>query len=244
MGLRIDDGVLLRHPRLRRLLGIPDPPFVLPRRLESVTRPGFVLAPYTPDDERDWAEARGDSRDWLAPWDSTDPLGTPPVSFARWVRGMDRDALLGQSATFTMRQDGVFVGEISLGAISYGALRSGVAGYWVARREAGHGYAPLALAVAADWAFFCPTGPRLNRLEIDLLPSNAASRRVVEKNHCAYRGVRPAWMHVAGRWRDHEVWDMMAADALGVPEATYRPGGTGPRTAAGMHPCETRLLWT
>lgn len=226
------------------MLGMPDPPFVLPRRLESMTRPGFVLAPYAVSDEEEWAEARYDSRDWLSPWDSTDPLGAPPVSFTQWVQGMDADALLGRSVTFTLRQDGRFVGEISLGAISYGALRTAIAGYWVARREAGHGYAPLALAMAADWAFFCPSGPRLNRLEIDLLPSNAASRCVVEKNRCAYRGVRPAWMHVAGRWRDHEVWDMMAADVLGVPESSYRPDGQQARAAARTHPCERRLALT
>ncbi len=234
-------GFLLRHPHARAFLHVPDPPFARPEMLESVTLPGFVLRPYRLCDEQDWQRARQDSRDWLAPWDSTDPMDKPAMDFAHWVADLDWQALTGSALVLTMRKDGRFVGEISLGALEFGSLRSGIVGYWVCRDAAGHGFAPLALAVLADWAFFDPTGPRLNRVEVDLLPGNARSRRVAQKNGMSLRGIRPAWMHVAGHWEDHEVWDLLAADVLGSARRTYRPDGPQARAAAREHPCERRL---
>ena len=67
---------------------------------------------------------------------------------------------------------GRIVGQISLGAICYGAMRTGVVGYWVDERCAGRGYAPMAVTLLADWAMFDPSGPQLHRVEIDLLPEN------------------------------------------------------------------------
>ena len=52
------------------------------------------------------------------------------------------------------------VGQISLGAIVYGAMRTGVVGYWVDQRCAGRGFAPMALAMLADWALGDHSGPR------------------------------------------------------------------------------------
>ena len=233
---------LLRHPALRRRLGVPDPDFVRPQILSSRARPGFDLRPYRLDDEEAWSNARLSSRAWLEPWDSTSPVPQPAMGFRQWLRALDWEALRGQAVVFAMHDGGRFVGEISLGAIGLGALRSAIAGYWVSQQAAGHGYAPLALAMLADWAFFDPTGPRLNRIEVDLLPSNSRSRRVVEKNGLTRLGIRRAWMHVAGQWQDHEVWELLAADVLGVPARQYRPAGRASLRAAGRHPCEERLL--
>lgn len=232
---------LLAHPHIRRSLGIADPPFRAPTRLVSHLNPDFTLQPYALSDENEWQKVRSSNRDWLTPWDSTDPLNSPSINYKNWITLLSWDLLRGNGIAFTMRFHGVLVGEISLGAMNYGALRSAIVGYWVSHDAAGNGFAPLALAMVADWAFFAQTGPHLNRLEVDLIARNARSRRVVEKNGFSYCGRRRAWMHVAGQWQDHEIWDLCAADVLGVPAQTYQPLGREVQSAAVTFPCETRL---
>ena len=113
-------------------------------------------------------------------------------------------------------ESGRIVGQISLGAICYGAMRTGVVGYWVDERCAGRGYAPMAVTLLADWAMFDPSGPQLHRVEIDLLPENERSRKVALKVGASYEGMRKAYMFVNGQWRDHESYALL-------PE--YAPNG-------------------
>jgi len=43
----------------------------------------------------------------------------------------------------------------------------------------------------------------LHRIEINLRPENAASRRVAEKAGYMYEGERSKYLHIDGDWRDH-----------------------------------------
>ena len=70
-----------------------------------------------------------------------------------------------------------------------------------------------AVALLADWAMFDPTGPRLHRMEIDILPENKRSRAVARKVGATLEGVRRAYMYVNDQWRDHESYVLMAEDA-------------------------------
>ena len=74
-------------------------------------------------------------------------------------------------------------------------------------------FAPMAVALLADWAMFDPTGPRLHRMEIDILPENKRSRAVARKVGATLEGVRRAYMYVNGQWRDHESYVLMTEDA-------------------------------
>lgn len=171
------------------------------------------LRPLTLDDEDEWNAVRWDNRDWLAPWDSGDPTHGTPLTFNTWIQRQRRSEEQGTGALFGIIHNGHIVGQISLGAVSYGSMRTGVVGYWVSQRVAGHGFAPLALALLADWALADPDGPRLHRLEIAILPENHRSRRVVEKLHAHAEGVRLKYMYINGEWRDHETYSLLAEDA-------------------------------
>ncbi|WP_033494024.1 GNAT family N-acetyltransferase [Bifidobacterium biavatii] len=185
-----------------------------PGRIDVASLP-IRLRPLTMDDEDEWNNVRWCNRDWLAPWDSGDPMHGSPLTFAMWIQRQRQSEAAGTGALFAIVRNMSIVGQISLGAISYGAMRTGVVGYWVDQRQAGHGYAPLAVAMLADWAFYDPSGPRLHRLEIALLPENARSRRVVEKLGAHCEGVRTGYMYINGRWRDHETYSLLAEDAEG-----------------------------
>ena len=171
------------------------------------------LRPLTSADYDEWNEVRWRNDAWLKPWESNDPMHGASISYKELMRRLRRNERDGSGAVFAIEHHGRIVGQVSLGAICYGAMRSGVVGYWVDERCAGRGYAPMAVALMADWAMFDATGPHLHRMEIDMLPENERSRNVAIKLGATYEGVRRAYMYVNGRWRDHESYVLMAEDA-------------------------------
>ncbi|WP_206692024.1 GNAT family N-acetyltransferase [Bifidobacterium dentium] len=185
------------------------PQFIQSRALQVPIR----LRPLTADDDDEWNEVRWRNDAWLRPWESGDPLHGQSMSFDMWIRRLRSNERDGTGVVFVMEHQRRIVGQISLGAICYGAMRTGVVGYWVDERCAGRGFAPMAVTLLADWAMFDPDGPHLHRLEIALLPENARSRRVAVKVGAHFEGVRRAYMYVNGRWRDHETYAMTSEDA-------------------------------
>lgn len=183
-------------------------------RPPRLTHPGFpiVLRPLTMDDEDGWNEVRWRNNDWLAPWESGDPMHGGSITFNQWVQRQRRNEQHGVGVIFAIEYQMRIVGQISLGAIVYGAMRTGVVGYWVDQRCAGRGFAPMALAMLADWALGDPFGPALHRLEIAILPDNARSLAVVRKVGAHHEGLRERYMYVNGQWRDHVTFALLAED--------------------------------
>jgi ribosomal-protein-alanine N-acetyltransferase len=60
---------------------------------------------------------------------------------------------------------------------------------------------------ACRWAFG-PAG--LHRLEAGTLTDNIASQRVLERNGFERIGLAPRYLHIAGRWRDHILFQRIA----------------------------------
>ncbi|KAB8299635.1 GNAT family N-acetyltransferase [Bifidobacterium apri] len=208
--------------------------FVMPKTLTAPSGATPIgLRPCTLDDEDELQALRWRNQAWLSPWDSDDPLGGPGLTFNQWVCDLRRREREGSGALFVIVEHGRIVGQVSLGAITYGAMRSGLAGYWVDEAVAGRGIAPLAVAMLADWAFDCPDGPRLHRIEIAIIPDNYRSRRVAQKLGAIDEGLRRQYMHVNGRWRDHESYVLFAQDRpAGGLAAALAAHGQVPRAAA------------
>lgn len=172
----------------------------------------ITLRPMTVSDADEWNEIRWSNNDWLAPWESGDPMHGQLLSFNAWLQRQRRSQANGTGALFVIEYQSRIAGQISLGAINYGSMRTGVVGYWVDQAHAGRGFAPMAVALLADWAFADPTGPNLHRLEIGMLPDNERSRRVAEKVGAHHEGIRPRYMYVNGQWRDHDTYCLLAED--------------------------------
>lgn len=173
----------------------------------------FILRPLTMRDEAEWNEVRWRNDAWLSPWESGDPMHGGGLTYAQWIHYLRANEREGVGAVFAMEHDGHIVGQISLGAICYGAMRTGVIGYWVDHAQAGNGFAPMAVCMLADWALASPIGPMLHRLEIAIMPHNKRSLRVVEKIGANHEGLRRGYMYVDGRWHDHETFSLLAEDA-------------------------------
>ena len=163
------------------------------------------------------------NREWLEPWEASNPeaAGTAP-SYRSFVRQMRQQARAGQSLPWLIteldpvsrRQE--LVGQLTVSGITLGSFRSASLGYWVDGAQAGRGIAPMAVAMATDYCF---QHLRLHRMEINIRPENAKSLRVVEKLGFRDEGLRERFLHIAGRWADHRSFALTAEE---VPEGLVR----------------------
>lgn len=168
----------------------------------SLTDGELTVRPLRSSDGAAWLEVRSRSAAWLSRWDATNPPDShdEPMSFRAMVRHYRGEARAGRSLALAVLVAGRFCGQVTLGGISWGSLRSGYIGYWIDHASAGHGYIPRAVALTADYAF---STLGLHRIEINIRPENAASIRVVEKLGFRYEGLRRRYLHIDGDWRDH-----------------------------------------
>ncbi|QLQ14922.1 MAG: GNAT family N-acetyltransferase [Micropruina sp.] len=173
------------------------------------------LRPLRLRDERAWDEVRSRNRDWTGPWDSTVPPGSSEEapSFRTFVRAYRGDAKRGRMLPWAVwcgtGPAARLAGQLTISGITRGAAQWAQAGYWVDRAWAGRGVIPTALALAADH-LFGTLG--LHRLEVAIRPENTKSVRVVEKLGFRLEGRRERYLHVAGDWRDHDVYVLTAEE--------------------------------
>ena len=179
------------------------------------------LRPLRQRDAQVWREVRSRNASWLRRWEATSPSpeADAPPTYAAMVRRLRAEARDGRTMPFVVTYGGDLVGQLTVGGITWGSLRSAYIGFWVDEAVAGRGIMPTAVAMATDYCFALG----LHRVEINIRPENTASRRVVEKLGFRPEGLRPKYLHIDGDWRDH------LSFALTVDEV---PGGLLPRWRA------------
>ncbi len=194
-----------------------------------------LLRPYRRTDSADWVRIRRANEAWLAPWEPTAPGGdwnrhNSPGAYRSILRDMRLSARDGTAMPFAICYDGELVGQLSIGNIVRRAFCSGYAGYWVDSAAAGRGITPTALALAVDHAF---RRGGLHRIEVNIRPENAASRRVVEKLGFREEAYHRRYLHIDADWRDHIGYALTVedlADEGGLVQRWHRlrppvPGG-------------------
>lgn len=129
------------------------------------------------------------------------------MSYRSMIGSMRRRARSGQSMPFALTWDDTMVGQLTVNGISWGSARWASLGYWVAESHAGRGITPTAVALVCDHLF---TVVQLHRVEIAIRPENAASLRIVEKLGFTEIGMAPKFLHIAGHWRDHRIFQVLA----------------------------------
>lgn len=183
-------------------------------RSPTVSDGGITLRLIRQRDAGEWREVRRRNRDWLKPWEASLPpeaslITEVPATFGEMVRRMRREARAGRSLPWAIIVDGRFAGQLTVGGITYGSLRSAYIGYWIDKELAGRGIMPAAVAMACD---SCLDVMRLHRIEINIRPENTASLRVVEKIGLRKEGERPKFLHIDGEWRDHVTYVVVSGE--------------------------------
>ena len=197
--------------RLLRPLSGPPPP---PARLVG----GRIYLRQPEDrDWRPWADLRAISRDFLAPWEPTWPADAlTREAYRRRLRryGIDWREDGGYSFFIFRLGDNALVGGVTLGNVRRGVAQAGTLGYWVGRPFARQGYMTDALKATIAFAF---QTLQLHRLEAACLPSNEASRGVLEKLGFRQEGYARKYLRINGDWHDHLLYSLL------VEEAGYAP---------------------
>jgi ribosomal-protein-alanine N-acetyltransferase len=187
-----------------------------PARLGPLTVPAGVveLRPPRLFDGGAWSRIRIRERSHLENWEPSAPgsweerngvLAWP----SQWsaLRSLARR---GQTLPFMIMLDGVLAGQITIGNVLRGSLRSAWVGYWVDSEVTGGGVATAATALVVDHGF---RQAGLHRVEATVRPENAPSIRVLTKLGFREEGLFRRYLDVAGGWRDHICFAMTAEEA-------------------------------
>jgi [ribosomal protein S5]-alanine N-acetyltransferase len=102
--------------------------------------------------------------------------------------------------------DGRIVGRITLNEIVRGPLQSCSVGYWVSAADNGLGFATAAVRGIMRVAF---DELGLHRLQAGTLLHNVGSQRVLERVGFVRYGVAPGYLHIAGKWQDHALYQVL-----------------------------------
>ncbi len=184
------------------------------------------LRPIRMRDAAQWSKTRLADRAHLERWEpTTDVDWVRRQTISSWpavCSGLRAEARKGRMLPFAIELDEEFCGQLTIGNVTHGALRSAWIGYWVASSVAGRGVATGALALGLDHCF----GPvRLHRVEATVRPENAASRRVLAKVGFREEGLLQRYLDVDGGWRDHLLVAITVEEVAGsVASALVRAG--------------------
>ncbi len=108
-------------------------------------------------------------------------------------------------------EDDAIAGVVNLSQIFYGPLRSAYLGYYALAPFERQGYTTEGVRLVLRHAF---GHLRLHRVEANVQPDNSASIALLKRLGFRREGYSVRYLKVAGRWRDHERWAMLAEEFL------------------------------
>jgi ribosomal-protein-alanine N-acetyltransferase len=173
-----------------------DPPDREPGAATAVGR--VYLRPVVRRDSHEFLTLMQESLNLHQPWISP-PL--TPLAFQSYLARTRRDDHEG--LLVCRRDTDAITGVINLNNIVRGTLLSASLGYYVAARHAGQGFMQEGLHLALTFAF---ESLGLHRLEANIQPDNHRSIALVQRCGFTREGFSPAFLYLAGQWRDHERW--------------------------------------
>lgn len=144
------------------------------------------------------------SRRFHAPWVA------PPITaaaFRRYLTEARRPDHLGLG--LWLRGEEALIGVINLSHIVRGAFQSAYLGYYIGVPYAGRGLMREGLSLLLGYAFH---RVRLHRVEANIQPANTRSIALMRALGFCREGLARRYLKLAGRWRDHEHWVMLAED--------------------------------
>ena len=160
-----------------------------------------------------WAQLRGESREFLSPWEPTwaeDELTR--AAFRRRLRRYQREIRNDLAYPFLVfrKADDALMGGCTLTNVRRGVTQSAAVGYWIGARYARQGHMYAALRAIRPFVFEILG---LHRLEAACIPENQASRNLLLKVGFREEGRARRYLQINGQWRDHILFALLEDDA-------------------------------
>jgi [ribosomal protein S5]-alanine N-acetyltransferase len=177
-------------------------------------------------DGAEWSRIRLTDRAHLEPWEpSTDGDWAIRHAVSAWpaiCSGLRSEARKGRMLPYVIELNGRLCGQLTIGNVTHGALRSAWIGYWVSRAVNGRGVATGALALGLDHCF---GAVMLHRVEATVRPENAPSRAVLAKVGFREEGLLRRYLEVDRAWRDHLLVGLTVEEVRGSVASTLVRAG-------------------
>ncbi|MEO6967801.1 MAG: GNAT family N-acetyltransferase [Rhodanobacteraceae bacterium] len=154
-------------------------------------------------DKREFLAAVRKSRALHHPWAAPPSV---PAQFRVYIEKTTLPANLG--FLVCIGDSKRIAGVINITNIVLGEFRSGYLGYYVFTGYEHQGFMREGLQFAVRHAF---KSLQLHRLEANIQPANAASIALVKACGFIKEGYSRRYLKIAGRWRDHERWAILAS---------------------------------
>jgi [ribosomal protein S5]-alanine N-acetyltransferase len=130
---------------------------------------------------------------------------------ARFGARAQRNPRAAKNAGVLIRKmgDDAIVGVFNLSEIVRGSFHSAYLGYYAFTPYAGTGQMADGLALALAFAF---RTLHLHRVEVNVQPRNVRSHALVQAAGFVREGFSRRYLRIAGRWRDHVRYALLAED--------------------------------
>lgn len=154
-------------------------------------------------DYAEWSHLRGTSESFLRPWEPEwAPDELTRSAFRRRLRYYQRDVRDGTGYAFFLfrNDDNKLLGGATLTNARRGVSQSVSIGYWVGAPYSRQGFMTAALRSLVPFVF---NNLGFHRLEAACLPTNLASRRLLENCGFEQEGFARKYLKINGLWQNH-----------------------------------------
>jgi ribosomal-protein-alanine N-acetyltransferase len=160
-----------------------------------------------------WAKLRGDSRDFLSPWEpvwADDELTRG--AFRRRIKRYQKETRLDSAYVFFVlrESDDALLGGVTLSNVRRGVTQCCTLGYWIGAQFARKGYMTHAVKALVPFIF---RTLGLHRIEAACLTDNDASKNLLARTGFRQEGLARRYLLINGAWADHLLFALLKEEA-------------------------------
>ena len=164
-------------------------------------------------DYLDWSRLRGESREFLTPWEpvwADDELTRG--SFRRRIKRYQKETRQDSAYVFFVlrESDNALLGGCTLSNVRRGVTQCCTLGYWIGAQFANQGTMTRALKALLPFVF---RTLGLHRIEAACLIGNDASRKLLIRAGFRQEGLARRYLLINGEWADHLLFALLKEEA-------------------------------
>ena len=157
-----------------------------------------------------WAKLRGESREFLTPWEPVwSDYELTRGAFRRRIKRYQKETRLDSAYVFFVfrRSDDKLMGGCTLSNVRRGVTQCCALGYWIGARFARQGYMLDALQSLIPFVF---RTLGMHRIEAACVPENEPSRKLLARVGFREEGLAKRYLLINGEWSDHVLFALLA----------------------------------